>query len=122
MLQEEILIDRKPASIVRFGDPVLRERCKDVTVFHKGLHKKVDRIADTLHATTATVRYQDRRGEYHEITRKDDLARCFRHEIDHLDGILFIDRMSERHLYHESTHETIPVAVMLELTRPRRLH
>ncbi len=41
------------------------------------------------------VRAQNRRGETVEITGQDLLARCFCHEIDHLDGILYIDKASQ---------------------------
>lgn len=40
-----------------------------------------------------TVRAQDRYGYYFTITGEKYLARCFCHEIDHLNGILFIDKM-----------------------------
>jgi peptide deformylase len=39
------------------------------------------------------VRAQNRHGEAFEITGSDLLARAFCHEIDHLNGILFIDRV-----------------------------
>jgi peptide deformylase len=39
------------------------------------------------------VRAQNRHGETFEITGTDLLARAFCHEIDHLNGILFIDRI-----------------------------
>lgn len=39
------------------------------------------------------VRYLDRHGEPHEDTRRGLTAGTFQHEIDHLDGILFVDRM-----------------------------
>ena len=38
-----------------------------------------------------TVRAQNRDGEYFEVTGEEFLARAFCHEIDHLDGILYID-------------------------------
>ena len=38
----------------------------------------------------------DRSGEEHEYVGEDLLARAFAHEIDHLDGILFTDKMVER--------------------------
>jgi peptide deformylase len=41
-----------------------------------------------------TVRYQDLEGHTQEITGEDLLAIALQHEIDHLDGILFIDRLS----------------------------
>ena len=42
-----------------------------------------------------TVRGQDRTGKEIRIKAEGWLARVFQHEIDHLDGILFIDRASE---------------------------
>lgn len=41
------------------------------------------------------VKYQDRTGKELVVERTGRLARCFQHEIDHLDGILFVDRMTE---------------------------
>ncbi len=46
-------------------------------------------------ALTVKVKYQDRNGVEQIVERSDALARCFQHEIDHLDGILYIDRMEE---------------------------
>ena len=40
-----------------------------------------------------TVQAMNRRGETVEITGHELLARCFCHEIDHLDGVLYIDRV-----------------------------
>ena len=40
-----------------------------------------------------TVRGIDRDGNSVELTAEGMLARCFQHETDHLDGILFIDRL-----------------------------
>ena len=39
-----------------------------------------------------TVRAQNRKGETVEITGHELLARCFCHELDHLDGTLYIDK------------------------------
>ncbi len=40
---------------------------------------------------TVTVRAMDRNGKYFEVSGSDLLARAFCHELDHLDGKLFID-------------------------------
>jgi peptide deformylase len=42
-----------------------------------------------------TVRGQDRHGKMIRVKAREWLARVFQHEIDHLDGVLFIDRASE---------------------------
>lgn len=41
------------------------------------------------------VRYRDRQGEAMELHAKGLLSTCLQHEIDHLDGVLFIDRISK---------------------------
>ena len=51
-----------------------------------------------------TVRAQDGRGNPIEITAEGFLARAFCHEIDHLDGILYIDKM-EREIFPEDEEE-----------------
>lgn len=43
---------------------------------------------------TVTVRAQDVKGEWFEVDGEELLSRAFQHEIDHLDGVLFIDRLS----------------------------
>ena len=44
-------------------------------------------------ARRITVRYQDLDGQVHELSTKAFEARVIQHEIDHLDGILFIDKV-----------------------------
>ena len=44
------------------------------------------------------VRYQDLEGHFHTIECDGLFARCIQHEADHLDGILFIDRMPPKTL------------------------
>ena len=41
-----------------------------------------------------TVRYQDQAGAKQEIEAEGLLAACLQHEIDHLDGVLFVDHLS----------------------------
>lgn len=40
-----------------------------------------------------TVRAQDRKGEFFTVEADGLLARCLQHEIDHLDGVLYVDKM-----------------------------
>jgi peptide deformylase len=44
---------------------------------------------------TVRVRYLDRDGEPHEEVRRGLTAGTFQHEVDHLDGILFLDRVRD---------------------------
>ena len=45
--------------------------------------------------TKVTVRAQNRVGETFEITGEGQLAQAFCHELDHLDGIVYVDKMIE---------------------------
>jgi peptide deformylase len=45
-------------------------------------------------AAKVRIRAQDGKGKWFEMDGEEVLSRCFQHEIDHLDGMLFIFRMS----------------------------
>ena len=47
-----------------------------------------------VRAAKVRIRAQDETGKWFEMDGDDLLARCFQHEIDHVDGMLFIFRMS----------------------------
>ena len=52
-------------------------------------------IREKVHrAARVKVRAQNERGEWFELEGEELLARAFQHEIDHLNGVLFIDRIS----------------------------
>lgn len=55
-----------------------------------GVYQKVKR------PMTVTVKAYDRYGNKLIITGEDFLARCFCHELDHLDGVLFIDKAEKK--------------------------
>ena len=54
-----------------------------------GLRGEVDRHVNIR------VRYLDRHGNPHEEVRRGLTAGTFQHEVDHLDGILFLDRVAD---------------------------
>jgi peptide deformylase len=47
-----------------------------------------------VRAAKVRIRAQDEYGKWFEMDGEELLSRCFQHEIDHLDGMLFIFRMS----------------------------
>lgn len=61
------------------------------------------------------VRYYNRNGIENFIERNGNLSICIQHEIDHLDGILFIDRVEEKHLIHSETKEKINLDDVVEI-------
>jgi len=73
-----------PEIIEREGEQYEEEGCLSLPE----IRDKVKRAANV------TVRAQDTNGKWFEIEGDELLARAFQHEIDHLDGVLFIDRLS----------------------------
>ncbi len=53
-----------------------------------------EHYADVVRPAEVTVRYLDRDGERREVYAEGVLSVCLQHEIDHLDGILFVDHVS----------------------------
>jgi peptide deformylase len=58
-------------------------------------------IADIERAVGVEVRGLDRNGKPLKVKARDYLARVFQHEIDHLDGILFLDRLASPDKLHK---------------------
>tara|TARA_Y200000002_G_scaffold102827_1_gene83496 strand:+ start:5003 stop:5500 length:498 start_codon:yes stop_codon:yes gene_type:complete len=73
-----------PEIVNREGKETSPEGCMSVPV----LTAKVTR------AEKITVKYFNVKGEEREMTADGFMAKCIQHEIDHLDGILYIDRLS----------------------------
>jgi len=80
----EKLVLINPEIIAREGKQYEEEGC----LSFPDIHEKVQRAAKV------TVRAQDEYGKWFEMDGEELLSRAFQHEIDHLDGVLFIFRMS----------------------------
>ena len=81
---EEKLVLINPKVIEREGKQHEEEGCLSLPE----IREKV------LRAARVKVRAQNVEGEFFEVEGEDLLSRALQHEIDHLDGILFIDRLS----------------------------
>ncbi len=52
-------------------------------------------MGEVIRPYSCKVKYLDRNGESKKLLAKGLLARCIQHEIDHINGILFIDHLSK---------------------------
>lgn len=66
------------------------------TVFEEGCLSFPGIRGDVKRPSAIRLRYQDVDGNPHVLECDGILARCAQHEVDHLNGILFIDRMSKK--------------------------
>jgi len=63
-------------------------------VYEEGCLSVPEHYAEVVRPGGVTLRYLDRENEIREMQADGILAVCLQHEIDHLDGILFIDHLS----------------------------
>lgn len=66
----------------------------DTNVCHEGCLSFPDVYAPVTRPAEITVKYMDERGEPHELTTGGLMATLVQHEVDHLNGKLFIDYLS----------------------------
>lgn len=64
------------------------------SVYEEGCLSIPDFYAEVERPASIRVRHVDLKGESHEIEAEGLLATCLQHEIDHLNGVLFIDHIS----------------------------
>ncbi|MBU0584613.1 MAG: peptide deformylase [Alphaproteobacteria bacterium] len=86
--------DETPAPLV-FINPQVLGSSDERSVYEEGCLSIPDYYAEVERPATVRVSYLDRDGKTQEIEADGLLATCLQHEIDHLDGVLFIDHISK---------------------------
>jgi peptide deformylase len=77
-----------------FVDPEILETSQEESVHEEGCLSVPDYFEDVTRPAKIRVRYLDRDNVMQEIEAEGMLATCLQHEIDHLEGKLFIDHLS----------------------------
>jgi peptide deformylase len=77
-----------------FINPEILEPSDDFSVYNEGCLSVPDQYADVERPETVRARWMDADGAQHDEQLDGLLATCLQHEMDHLDGVLFIDHLS----------------------------
>lgn len=77
-----------------FINPELVDPSGDMSVYSEGCLSVPDQYADVERPAEITARWLDEQGRPHQERLSGLLATCLQHEMDHLQGILFIDHLS----------------------------
>ncbi|MEK0082507.1 peptide deformylase [Benzoatithermus flavus] len=83
--------ERRPMALV---NPEILWRSDTLATAEEGCLSLPGQFADVTRPEAIRLRYATEHGEEREIEADGLLARCIQHEIDHLDGILFVDHLS----------------------------
>ena len=104
--------------IIKYGHPVLRQKGAAIEKITPDIKQL---IAEISRPESVDVKALDERGKVIEFRAGGLLARAVQHEADHLNGILFIDRM-ERKTKEEFRDEldALQVATKAELAAARK--
>ena len=78
-----------------FVNPVIKNRNKEKAIYEEGCLSVPDQFAEIERPNTCEVEYLDYQGEKQLLKADGLLATCIQHEMDHLEGILFIDHLSK---------------------------
>ena len=85
--------DQPPAPMC-LVNPEIVERSEETAVAEEGCLSVPEQYADVTRPKRVKVRYLDRDGLSREIEAEGILGVCLQHEIDHLEGTLFVDHLS----------------------------
>jgi peptide deformylase len=77
-----------------FVNPEILEPAEELATYSEGCLSVPEIFADVDRPARCRVRWQDLDGAFHEEEMEGLMATCIQHEMDHLEGILFIDRLS----------------------------
>ena len=76
-------------------NPVIISRSSDTSVYEEGCLSLPGHFAEIERPAECKVEYIDYYGKKKEIKAKGLLSTCIQHEVDHLNGVLFIDYLSK---------------------------
>jgi peptide deformylase len=88
----DVSVGRNPTDLLTFINPTFVER-DGMQLEEEGCLSVPGFNATVARPSRAILKGLDREGQEHTVEATGLLARCFQHEMDHLDGTVFVDRL-----------------------------
>ncbi len=86
--------ENEPGTIYKMVNPEIVWESEETCTYNEGCLSVPGQRAEVERPTRVKIRYLDEHNQKQEIDADDFLARCVQHEIDHLDGKLYIDYLT----------------------------
>ena len=86
--------EQAKGEVMHFVNPEVTWESEELNVYNEGCLSVPDQYSEVERPKRIKMKYLDYDGKPHEIEADGLLATCLQHEIDHLDGILFVDHLS----------------------------
>jgi peptide deformylase len=90
----DVAREGEPANPQYFVNPEILWTSDDMATYEEGCLSVPEHYADVERPARCRVRFLDYQNEIREIEAEGLLATCLQHEIDHLEGVLFVDHLS----------------------------
>jgi peptide deformylase len=98
ILQRVLVMDvapkEEPPRPMKMANPELIAKSDETAINQEGCLSLPDFYADVERPARVTVRYLDETNTQQTLDAEGWMAVCIQHEIDHLDGVLFVDHLS----------------------------
>jgi peptide deformylase len=91
----DISRDEKKKEPRYFVNPTIKNKNKEKSIYEEGCLSVPDQFAEIERPNACEVEYLDYDGKKQILKAEGLLATCIQHEMDHLEGILFIDYLSK---------------------------
>jgi len=78
-----------------FVNPLIIKKNEEKTIYEEGCLSVPNQFAEIQRSSKCEIEYLDFNGDKQNLETEGLLATCIQHEIDHLEGILFIDYLSK---------------------------
>jgi len=91
----DISKDEKKKNPMFFVNPIIKNKNSDLSRYEEGCLSVPDQFAEVDRPSSCEVEYLDYNGKKKILKTSGLLATCIQHEMDHLEGILFIDYLSK---------------------------
>jgi peptide deformylase len=83
-----------PPAPLRIANPEILWQSEEQATYNEGCLSLPEHYADVTRAAKIKLRYVDHENEVRELDAEGLLATCIQHEMDHLEGTLFVDHIS----------------------------
>jgi len=83
-----------PAEPIRMANPEIVWQSETLCLYEEGCLSLPEQYAEVERPDKVRVRYRDENDMEQELEAEGLLATCVQHEIDHLDGVIFVDHIS----------------------------
>jgi peptide deformylase len=90
----DVAREGEPPAPMAFVNPEILWKSEELATYEEGCLSLPEHYADVERPAEVKVRYLDRDGAQQELHATGLLATCLQHEIDHLNGTIFVDHLS----------------------------